>query len=129
MNMKPLEDELKDVSEPQLERKLKDFSDMVDAIKDLPEKQRALWTEIYENALADRHNAFIMFRGMVKLVQGSTAGAFSSSEMAVHGKTIATFIEKMSKANDQLLRLAEMIGKSTSKDDVPIDWEKELARK
>ncbi len=119
-----IQDDLIDVSESKLEKKLEDFSRLIEQIDNLPDKQRALWREAYENALADRHNAFLMFREAVKVTQSANqVGAFSSNELAVHGKTIATFLEKMSKANDQLLRLAEMIGKvTTPKEDALPDW-------
>jgi hypothetical protein len=35
-----------------------------------------------------------------------------STEHAIHGRSIATYIERMSKANDQLIKLAELIAKA-----------------
>lgn len=120
-----VEESFIDVTEKQLEKKLNDFADLMRSIDDLPEKQRAIWRETYENALADRHNAFMLFKKMVQMVQ-QVQGTLSSSEMAVHGKTIATFLEKMSKANDQLLRLSELIGKAAAPKDANPDWGKLL---
>jgi hypothetical protein len=52
-----------------------------------------------------------MFARLVKIAQDK------SSEHAVHGKTIATYIERMSKANDQLIKLAELIDKADKKNE------------
>jgi hypothetical protein len=49
-----------------------------------------------------------MFAKLVKIAQDK------STEHAVHGKTIATYIERMSRANDQLIKLAELIAKADS---------------
>lgn len=98
-----------------LDKKLKDFSQLLESIKNLDIKQKQLWCEIYHNAITDRQNAHAMF---IKLVQIS---AENSTEHAVHGKTMATYIEKMSKSNDQLIKLAELIEKATEKDNEEID--------
>lgn len=80
-----------------------DFSKIIDSIDDLDDKKKVLWKEIYENAITDRQHAFTMFVKLVKLCEDK------SIEHAVHGRTIATYIEKMSRANDQLIKLAEVI--------------------
>jgi hypothetical protein len=41
-----------------------------------------------------------------------------SPEHAIHGRTIASYIERMSKANDQLLKLADLIASAQQKSDV-----------
>jgi len=92
--------------------KIKDFSDLLDQIETLSDKKRALWKEIYENAITDRQNAFTMFMKLTAIM------ADKSTEHAVHGKTVSSYIERMSKANDQLIRLAELIARAEQKDDV-----------
>jgi hypothetical protein len=99
------------LSERSVEEKIRDFSGLLNQIESLSDKKRKLWTEIYENAISDRQNSYAMFARLVKIVQDK------SSEHAVHGKTIATYIERMSKANDQLIKLAELIAKAEKKDD------------
>ena len=89
-----------------LEQKIKDFSDLLGQIDGVSDKKKKLWKEIYENAVADRQNAYILFNSLVKIVEND------STEHAVHGKSLSTYIERMSKANDQLIRLAELIAKS-----------------
>jgi len=88
--------------------KVKDFSGLLNQIESLNDKKKQLWKEIYENAITDRQNAYIMFTKLVLIVQDK------STEHAVHGKTISSYIEKMSKANDQLIKLAELIARAES---------------
>ena len=94
-----------------VEERLRDFSGLLSQIESLNDKKRQLWTEIYENAITDRQNSYAMFARLVQIVQDK------SSEHAVHGKTIATYIERMSKANDQLIKLAELIDKADKKNE------------
>jgi hypothetical protein len=93
-----------------LEQKVKDFSELLSQIDDVSDKKKKLWKEIYENAIADRQNAYILFTTLVDIVEDK------STEHAVHGRTLSSYIEKMSKANEQLIRLAELIAKSETKD-------------
>ena len=94
-----------------LEKKVKDFSELLDQIDGVSDKKKKLWREIYENAVADRQNAYVLFSSLVKIVEND------STEHAVHGKTLSTYIERMSKANDQLIRLAELVAKAESSSD------------
>lgn len=91
------------------EQKLQDFTELLSRIEGIHDKQRKLWIEIYHNAITDRQNAYTLFTRLVDIVQDK------STEHAVHGKTLATYIERMSKANDQIIRLAELVAKSESK--------------
>jgi hypothetical protein len=102
---------------PSSER-FRDFSELLNKIEGVDDKKKQLWREIYENAITDRQNAFVMF---VKL---ATITDNKSTEHAVHGRTMTAYIERMSKANDQLIRLADLINQSeasvpgTSDDDM-----------
>lgn len=100
-----------------IEDKKKDFSDLLDQIDGVSDKKKRLWREIYENAITDRQNAYILFTTLLDIVEDK------STEHAIHGKTLATYIERMSKANDQLIRLAELVSKSESKQEEEIDPE------
>jgi hypothetical protein len=104
-------------NELSIEEKIQDFSDLLDQIDGVSDKKKKLWREIYENAVTDRQNAYVLFMSLVDIVQDK------STEHAVHGKSLATYIERMSKANDQIIRLAELVSKSESKDDKEIDPE------
>lgn len=91
-----------------VEQRVKDFSLLLKNIENLDDKKRQLWLEIYQNAISDRQNAFVMFSRLVTIADDK------STEHAVHGKTMATYIEKMSRSNDQLIKLAELIAKAES---------------
>lgn len=98
-------------SEIKIEEKVRDFSTLLDQIEGLSDKKKKLWKEIYENAIYDRQNAYSLFAKLVKIVDDK------STEHAVHGKSLASYIEKMSKANDQLIRLAELVSKAEKAND------------
>ena len=99
------------LSDRDVETKIKDFTELLEKIETLSDKKRALWREIYENAISDRQNAYVMFMKLVKIAKDQ------STEHAVHGKTIATYIERMSRANDQLIKLADLIAAAEKKDE------------
>lgn len=100
-----------------IQEKIKDFSGLLDQIDGVSDKKKKLWREIYENAVTDRQNAYILFNTLLDITQNN------STEHAIHGKTMAVFIERMSKANDQIIRLAELVSKSEVKQDEEIDPE------
>ena len=100
-----------------IENKIRDFSDLLEQIDGVSDKKKKLWREIYENAVTDRQNSYVLFTRLVDIVQDK------STEHAVHGKTLATYIERMSRANDQIIRLAELVSKSENKSDGEIDPE------
>lgn len=100
-----------EISERSVEERIRDFGELLQSIESLDDKKRRLWKEIYENAIADRQNSYVMFTKLLRIVQDK------STEHAVHGKTIATFLERMARANDQLIKLAELIAKAQKGDD------------
>lgn len=100
-----------------IEEKIKDFSELLEQIDNVNDKKKRLWKEIYENAVTDRQNAYVLFTTLVDIVENK------STEHAIHGRTLATYIEKMSKANDQIIRLAELVAKSEYKESDEIDPE------
>lgn len=89
-----------------IDDRIKDFGSLLDQIENLTEKKKQLWKEIYENAITDRQNAFVMFLKLSKIASDK------SSEHALHGRNIAVYLERMSKANDQLIKLAELIARA-----------------
>ena len=89
-----------------VEERVKDFGELLKSIESLDDKKRQLWKEIYENAIVDRQNSYAMFTTLVRIAGSKTA------EHAVHAKSMATYIAGMSKANDQLIKLAELIAKA-----------------
>jgi len=98
-----------EVTEINVEKKIKAFSDLIDKIDSIDDKRRALWREIYEHAITDRQNAYAMFVKLVKIMENK------STEFAVHARSASSFIERMEKANDQLLKLADLISAAETK--------------
>jgi hypothetical protein len=116
--------ELNMIDERSQESRIQDFSDLLSKITNVDDKRKQLWKEIYENAILDRRNAYVMF---IKLNQISKD---NSNEHAVHGRTMATYLERMSRSNDQLIKLSEILS-HTDEDNKPIDSDKmfEMIRK
>ena len=111
--MSTLEDEKVNVIERLMSRSIaertKDFSSLLDEIESLNVKKKQLWSEIYENAIVDRQHAFTLFSELCSIVNGK------STEYAVHGKNLVLFLERMGKANEQLIRLVELIARAETK--------------
>jgi hypothetical protein len=98
------------ISEASVEDRMRNFGELLDKIESADDKQKKLWREIYENAITDRHNAFMMFKQLAGIVAGK------SSEHAIHGRSLASYLERMNKANDQLIKLAELVARAESSD-------------
>ncbi len=94
-----------------MEKKLKDFSDLLASITTSEDKKKFLWKEIYENALVDRNNAYMLFTNLYNTM-GSAA-----TEHTTFGQLLTKYIERMNKSNDQLLKLAELISKEQEKNE------------
>ena len=95
----------------QTKKKIKDFEGVLKKIKHADEKKRILWKEIYDNALIDRQNAHILF------VEAYTCMTQTASEHVSLGSTLAKYLERMGKSNEQLLKLADLISKSEASHD------------
>jgi septal ring factor EnvC (AmiA/AmiB activator) len=89
---------------------LQSFNDLLETLAPTEDKQKALWRQIYENAITDRMNAYIIWIDLYKEV------ANKPSEHAIHGQNLSRYLERMSKANDQLLKLVELVGDARKKD-------------
>lgn len=107
----PNDEKIIELNERSVEERIRGFSDLLNTIESMDEKKSQLWREIYENAISDRQNAYVMFSQLTRIVDNK------STEHAVHGRTIATFLERMSKSNDQLIKLAELIAKAQGNDE------------
>ena len=88
------------------EERVKDFGDMLAGITSIDEKRKALWKEIYENAVSDRERAAILFTEAYK-----SMGSSPSDHLALGG-TMSKYLERMSKSNDQILNLADLVNKA-----------------
>jgi hypothetical protein len=90
--------------------KIANFKNLLESISTLEDKRKALWIDVYTNALQDRDFALQMYTHLAGFV---TADA---QQHALHGPNIAKYLERMSKANDQLLKLAELVAAAIEKD-------------
>lgn len=88
------------------DKKVDQFSDILDSIDSASDKKKMLWKEIYENAIVDRTNAHILFTDLYSQMGGSAA------DHATLGQTLTKYLERMSKSNEQLLALSKQIAES-----------------
>ena len=88
-----------------IDEKTKEFSELLESIESSNDKKKMLWKEIYENAINDRVNAYMLFTGIYTSMGNSTADHISV------GPTLSKYLERMNKSNDQLIKLAELIAK------------------
>ncbi len=91
------------------EEQIKNFADILEGIDSLEDKKKMLWKEIYENALDDREKAKLLFNDAYISMQGGV------NEHMNIGSIMSKYIERMSKSNDQILKLAELIAKEEEK--------------
>jgi len=92
-----------------IEQKIENLGALLESIK-VSENKKKLWLEIYHNAISDRKYAEEQLQKLIGITGDD------SSEHAIHGKSMATYIEKMTRSNDQILRLAELINSTVEKD-------------
>lgn len=88
---------------------IKEFTIMIESLETISEKQKKLWIQIYQNAVIDRMNAYISWNDLYSRVYGN------ANEHALHGQNLARYMERMSKSNEQLLKLSEQISLSSPK--------------
>ena len=91
------------------EDQIKNFADILDSIESLENKKKMLWKEIYENALEDREKSKMLFNDAYISMQGGV------NEHMNIGSIMSKYVERMSKSNDQILKLAELISKEEEK--------------
>ena len=88
---------------------LNDFSLLLDSITTIDEKLKMLWKQIYSNSLEDRRNAHLIWLDLYTIVMGNP------EQHVVHGDHLSKYLERMEKANTQLLKLAELVYKAKEK--------------
>jgi len=106
----PSADELDSENEQQMD----DFNILMDNLSTTEEKVKSLWKQIYQNALIDRRNSYILFGDLYNIVAGN------ANEHGIHGNSLAKYLERMSKANDQLIKLAELVDAATHENEETI---------
>jgi hypothetical protein len=110
---KSIEKEIKNAKSKQ--HKIEKFSDLLDTLSNTEDKKKMLWKEAYENALYDRENANILLTDLLLQVKGSVPLHTSL------GSIMSKYLERMSKSNDQILKLAELIAKEETNDQISPD--------
>ena len=90
------------------EEKIKDFSDLLDELENTADKKKLLWKDAYKNAIDDRAAASVLVDDLLLQIQGNINNHLQL------GTIISKYLERMSKSNDQILRLAELIAKEES---------------
>ncbi len=92
------------------DKKIEQFTEILEGIESLDTKKKILWKEIYENAVSDRERASILFTEAFKSMGGGTA------DHVTVGSTLVKYLERMCKSNDQIMSLADMISKAEAAD-------------
>lgn len=91
------------------QKDLDTFSDLLDSLDSVDERLKILWKQIYENSLVDRRNAYVVWTDLFMAVHGNP------EQHVIHGDHLAKYMERMEKANVQLLKLAELVYKAKDK--------------
>ena len=100
--------------------KIEQFSDLLETLSNTEDKKKFLWKESYQNAIDDRENANILLVDLIKV------SINNSTNHLQFGTLMAKYLERMSKSNDQILKLAELIAKEEEKS--PAAAEREAAK-
>tara|TARA_R110000803_G_scaffold73587_1_gene137415 strand:- start:4997 stop:5362 length:366 start_codon:yes stop_codon:yes gene_type:complete len=102
--MKMVKDNIIDTDNKKKE-KIKEFSDLLDSLEATADKKKLLWKESYQNAVDDRETAGLLLTDLVLQTHGN------STNHLQFGTLMTKYLERMSKSNDQILKLAELISK------------------
>ena len=100
------------MSKKSSEQKIKDFADLLDTLGNTEDKKKLLWREAYQNALEDRESASILVNDLLVTIPGNSANH------STHGMLLTKYLERMSKCNDQILRLAELVAKEQAREEI-----------
>ena len=88
------------------EGKVIEFTELLNSLSTIDDKRKALWREIYQNALADRENAYVLY------INAYSGFSGAQTEHVNIGPVMVKYLERMSKANEQILKLAEIVRSS-----------------
>ena len=99
------------------EQKLEEFADLLDSLESAEDKKKMLWLESYQNAVDDRESASLLLNDLLVMIPGS------SGNHSTHGGLATKYLERMSKSNDQILKLAELVAKDQEENETISDDE------
>lgn len=100
-----IEDELSEDVKIQVKSGLSDFSLLLSDLE-LDPRLASLWRLIYSNAMTDRKNAFALWLDLYVKTYNNEDKHFQ------HGQTLHKYMDIMTKSNQQLLKLAELVDKA-----------------
>ena len=90
------------------------FIKSLESLHSIDDDKKVLWLQIYENAVVDRELARELYDDVrEKIIEDQI-------HHATYGVQATKYIERMSRANDQLIKLAEIVAEA-QKDDQKID--------
>tara|TARA_B100001093_G_scaffold485513_2_gene519992 strand:+ start:11191 stop:11526 length:336 start_codon:yes stop_codon:yes gene_type:complete len=92
------------------EDKIKEFSDLLESLENTEDKKKLLWRESYQNAIEDRESASILLDDLLVTIPGNP------TSHSTHGTLATKYLERMSKCNDQIIKLAELIAKEQERE-------------
>lgn len=98
------------------EKDLSTFSELLDSLATVDERVKLLWKQIYENALTDRRNAYMVWSDLYMAVHGNP------EQHVIHGDHLSKYMERITRSNDQILKLADLVYKTkekAEKDEIP----------
>jgi len=95
--------------------KIGEFKELLTSLETLQDKKKMLWMHIYENAVDDRMHAYILFTDLFIETKSKAA------EHQLNGPILAKYVERMSRANDQLIKLAELVQKAQDEEEKGAD--------
>jgi len=90
-------------------KRIESFKEVMQELSGADPQKMSLWVEIYDNASGDRTIASALF------TQAFTLLGSSSSDHASMGPILVKYLERMSKSNEQLLTLAQIVAKEVEK--------------
>jgi len=97
------------------EEKINEFSDLLNTLENTEDKKKLLWKDAYQNAVEDRETANILVSDLLLQMTKSLTNHQS------YGSIMSKYLERMSKSNDQILKLAELISKEQDKATISSD--------
>ncbi len=92
------------------EKKIEKFKALLENLETVDDKKKTLWLEIYYNAVEDRDSGYVLFLDLQTQTIGNIA------HHAVYGPILAKYLERVSRANDQIIKLVELITTEESKE-------------
>lgn len=104
----------------QTDEDLATFVELLDSITTIDKRLKLLWKQIYEFALVDRRNAYLVWTDLYLQVHGNP------EQHVIHGDHLHRYMEIMHKANTSLLKLAELVHRAKERaetDEVPTSSE------